>query len=109
MDSVNATCTYIGEDGRMRHKELVISVTLFAFLGYLWLIFIEHIVEIANAMDNVLSFGGITIILGSVLFWEIVKRVSPFNEYKFNHPVKIAGFASFGLVILLNLLVFNFI
>ncbi|MCR2820435.1 hypothetical protein [Lederbergia panacisoli] len=60
-------------------------------------------------MDNVLIFGGIIILLGTALFWEIVKRVTPFNEYKNSHPVKIVGFVSFGIVVVVNLFVMNLI
>ncbi|PKR77314.1 hypothetical protein CEY16_11305 [Halalkalibacillus sediminis] len=89
----------------MKNKDFVLSITLYAFLGYLWLLFIDHIGEIANTMDNVLIFGGIIILLGTVLFGEIVRRVTPFNEYKNSHPVKIAGFVSFGLVVVASLFV----
>lgn len=92
----------------MKYKDLIMSVLLNAFLGYLWILFIDHIVVVANSLDNFV-FGVLIIIGGTTLFWEIVKRVTPLNEYQNRHPVKIAGFVSFGIVIAVNLFVFNLI
>ncbi|MFD1779080.1 hypothetical protein ACFSFW_10415 [Fredinandcohnia salidurans] len=66
----------------MQIKDFSLSIILNAFLGYLWVLFINHIIEIANSMNNTLIIGGLIIIIGSGLFWEIVKRVAPYNEYK---------------------------
>jgi hypothetical protein len=93
----------------MKIKEFGLSIVLNAFLGYLWILFIEHIVSIANSMDNVFIIGGIVIIIGSTLFMEIVKRVTPFNQYKFTHPVKLTGFVSFGLVVIVHVFIVNII
>jgi len=92
----------------MKNRDLVMSVLLNAFLGYLWILFIDHIIVVANSLDNFV-LGVMIMIGGTTLFWEIVKRVSPFNEYQNRHPVKIAGFVSFGIVVAVNLLVFNLI
>ncbi|MEH7445072.1 hypothetical protein V7201_22460 [Bacillus sp. JJ1122] len=92
----------------MKNKDLVMSVLLNAFLGYLWILFIDHIVVVANSLDN-FFVGGLIIIGGTTLFWEIVKRVTPLNEYQNRHFVKIAGFVSFGIVVAVNLFVFNLI
>jgi hypothetical protein len=84
---------------RMKVKEYALSIILNAFLGYLYVVFIIHIVDIANNMNNVFVFGGIFIVLGTTLFFEIVRRVSPFNEYKKTHPINIVGSSSFiGMV-----------
>lgn len=90
----------------MKNKDLVMSVLLNAFLGYLWILFIDHIVMVANSLDNFV-LGGLIMIGGTILFWEIVKRVSPLKEHHNRHPVKIAGFITFGIVIAVNLFVFN--
>jgi hypothetical protein len=85
----------------MKKKDYLISIILNAFLGYLWVIFNNHIIKVANSMDNVFVVGGIIIVIGTLLFWEIVRRIAPFNEYKNTHPIKIVGFASFVIVALL--------
>lgn len=92
----------------MKKKDLVMSVLLNAFLGYLWILFIDHIIVVANSLDNFV-LGVMVVIGGTTLFWEIVKRVTPLNEYQNRHPVKIAGFLSFGTVVAVNLFVFNLI
>ncbi|WP_312475728.1 hypothetical protein [Neobacillus sp.] len=84
----------------MKNKDFVLSKIFNAFLGYLWILFINH----NNSMDNPL-IGLISIFLGTALFWEIANRVTPFNEYKKSHPVKMAGFVSFGIVLAVNLFV----
>lgn len=92
----------------MKNNDLIMSVLLNAFLGYLWILFIDHIIGIANSIDNFV-LAGIIILGGTTLFWEIVKRVTPFNQYQNSHPVKIAGFVSSGLVIAVNLFVLNLV
>ncbi|MFH5836729.1 hypothetical protein ACHAL6_11715 [Proteiniclasticum sp. C24MP] len=93
----------------MKTKEVALSIILNAFLGYLWLLFIDHIVRVANSMENTFIVGGLIILIGTALFWEIVNRVTPFNKYKITHPVKLAGFISFGLVVVVDLFVLNLI
>jgi hypothetical protein len=86
----------------MRVKDYLLSIILNGFLGYLWTLFFMHISEIANSMENTLVVGGIVILIGSVLFFEIVRRVSPFQEYKKTHPINVVGTASFvGMMIVL--------
>lgn len=86
----------------MKVQEFVWSIVLYGFLGYLWTLFSDHIVSIANSMDNVLVVGGIILLAGTLLFWEIVKRIAPFNEYKNTHPIKLVGLASFIVVVVVN-------
>jgi hypothetical protein len=93
----------------LKSKELALSIILNAFLGYLWILFIDHIVNVANSMGNTFIVGGLIILIGTALFWEIVNRVTPFNEYKITHPVKLAGVISFGLVVFVNFFVLNLI
>lgn len=87
----------------MNKKDFARSIILNAFIGYLWVLFSFHIVRIANSMDNVFFVGGIIMLIGYLLFWEIVKRVTPFKEYKNTHPVKIAGGISLCIVVLISL------
>lgn len=91
----------------MKTKEFALSIILNAFLGYLWILFMDHIVRVANSMENTFIVGGLIILVGTALFWEIINRVTPFNEYKITHPVKLAGFISFCLVVVVNLFVLN--
>ncbi|WHY77334.1 hypothetical protein QNH20_25220 [Neobacillus sp. WH10] len=84
----------------MKNKDFVLSIFINAFLGYLWILFHNHI----NSIDNPL-IALIGICSGTWLFWEIIHRVTPFNEYKNRHPVKIAGFVSIGIVLTVNLFV----
>lgn len=93
----------------LKTKGFAISIILNAFLGYLWILFIDHIVRVANTMENTFIVGGLIIIIGTALFWEIVNRVTPFTEYRFTHPVKLAGFISFGLVVFVDAFVLNLI
>lgn len=96
-------------DSWMKIKDFALSMLLNGFLGYLWVLFITQIIQIANSLNNTFFVGGLIIIIGSGLFWEIVKRVAPYNEYKFTHPVKITGFISFTIVVVTHLFVVNLI
>jgi hypothetical protein len=89
-------------------QHFILSIILYAFLGYLWILFMQHIYKTAYSMHNVF-FGGLTIIIGTLLFWEIEKRITPFNEYEKNHPVKIIGVVSFLTVVFVNFFVVKFI
>ncbi len=91
-------------------KELSLSIVLNLFLGYLFVLFVDHIVHSVNSINNYRFIIGVPIILvGTALFFEIVKRVTPFNKYKLPHPVKIAGIASFGVVVFVHLFVLSLV
>ena len=93
----------------MNMKDYALSIMLNLFLGYLWIIFTDHIVSIANSMNNSFVVGGLIILAGTFLFWEIAGRIRPFHDYKITHPVKLAGFASFAAVIAVHLFVVNLV
>ncbi|MCI1593523.1 hypothetical protein [Heyndrickxia oleronia] len=93
----------------MKAKEMVLSIVLNLFLGYLWILFSDHIVSKVNLMNNTFIIGGLILLIGTLLFLEIAQRITPFNNYKFTHPVKLVGYASFGLIVVFHLLVFNII
>ena len=71
-------------------KELSFSIIVYAFLGYLRILFIEH------SLDKVYSSTGISFVIasfillaGNLLFAHIVKkRISLFNEYKNTQALK---------------------
>lgn len=93
----------------MKAKEIVLSIVLHLFIGYLWILFVDHVVSIANSVNNTFIVGGLIILIGFTLFWEVVRRIAPFNEYKVTHPVKLIGYASFIAVIVVHLYVVNLI
>ncbi|KYG26098.1 hypothetical protein AZF04_13520 [Alkalihalobacillus trypoxylicola] len=93
----------------MTVKEYSLSIVLNAFLAYLWILFITHTVNMVNSMNNSFFVGIILIGIGTVLFFEIFHRVTPFNTYKFSHPLRITGVASFILVVAVHFLAFNLV
>ncbi|WP_027963978.1 hypothetical protein [Halalkalibacillus halophilus] len=93
----------------MKLKNIAFSIVLHLFLGYLWLIFIYHVVGIANSLDQTFLIGGPLILIGTLLFFEIVRRVYPSNEYQPNHPVKLTGYVSFLLVMVIHVFIVNLI
>ncbi|MCY9515281.1 hypothetical protein [Paenibacillus apiarius] len=88
----------------MKIKEWALSIVIHAFLGYLWVLFVDHAWGIANSMDNMI-LGGLILLLGTYLFWFTINRITPFNSYQLTQPVKIAGIISFGLVVIVLVLV----
>ena len=83
----------------MKMKEVALSVIIYAFLGYLWVLFSERMVSIANATGNML-IGGLLLSVGTLLFFSIVNQIAPFHNYKLTHPTRLVGAASFLIVVL---------
>jgi hypothetical protein len=92
----------------MKYKQVALSVILNAFLGYLWLLFMNHILFVTESLDNAI-FKAIIIILGTTLFGEIVGRITPFHEYKFTHPLKLVGFVSCLVVVFIGVFMFDMV
>lgn len=92
----------------MKYKEVALSVILNAFLGYLWLLFMNHILNLTESLDNVI-FKAIVFLLGTTLFGEIVRRITPFHEYKFTHPIKLVGFSSCLVVVFIGVFIFDMV
>lgn len=88
---------------------MLLSIVLNLFLGYLWILFTDHIVSKVNLINNTFIIGGLILLIGTLLFLEIAQRITPFNKYKFTHPVKLVGNASFVLILVFHFLVFNII
>ncbi|WP_433944955.1 hypothetical protein [Paenibacillus sp. SN-8-1] len=86
----------------MKPKDLFWSIVLNGFLGYLWVLFLRDITELTRMWDHFLAKGAV-FVLGTALFGEIANRVVPLHEYKWSSPVKIAGIASYLLVVLICL------
>jgi len=87
----------------MKNKDFLLSIVLNVFLAYLWIFLIYLIFDFVKLKDNALLFGIVLASTGTLLFAEVVRRVNSFIEYKITHPVKVAGFISFGLIAVANL------
>ncbi|MFW5435561.1 hypothetical protein [Paenibacillus apiarius] len=83
----------------MKNIEWALSIFIHGFLGYLWVLFVDHVLGFANSMDNKI-LSGLILLLGTFLFGFVVNRITPFNSYKRTHPAKVAGIISFGLVVI---------
>lgn len=92
----------------MKNKDFLLSIVLNTFLAYLWIFLIYIIFDFVKLKDNALLFGVVLASIGTLLFAEVIRRVNPFIEYKFTHPVKVVGFISFGLIAVVNLYWINF-
>lgn len=91
----------------MKAKLLVLSIVLYLFLGYLWILFIDHVVNVVNTINNTFIIGGIIIVIGTSLFGIIIKGIN--NQYEFTQPLKLAGIISFALVVVLHVFVVNLV
>ncbi|CAM3605253.1 hypothetical protein PALU110988_30225 [Paenibacillus lupini] len=89
----------------MKYKQVLLSVILNAFLGYLWLLFILYVIE---SLDSAI-IKAIIIILGTTLFGEIVGRIAPFHQYKFTHPLKLVSFSSCLVVVIIGVFMFDIV
>ncbi|MGG3799654.1 hypothetical protein [Metabacillus fastidiosus] len=92
----------------MKYKDILLSIVLNIFWGYVWIFLIYHILGLTELKGNTLIIGVTLIIVGTILFGEIIRRINPLFEYKINHPVKIVGFLSFGIVVTCNLYLITF-
>lgn len=93
----------------MKQKDLMISITFCGFIGFLWLFFIYLILRLNILIENRLIISGTIIILGTILLFEIVRRISPFVEYKNSIRLKIAGFISFSAAVVISSIVVIFL
>ncbi len=100
---------YKKDGDTLKVKEYGLTIVLNAFLAYLWILFINNSVNFVNSMNNSFILGAILIGLGTLLFFEIVHRVTPFKQYKLPHPIRITGIASFALVVAIHFLAFNIV
>ncbi|MNS31367.1 hypothetical protein D3C72_634210 [compost metagenome] len=86
----------------MKAKDLFWSIVLNGLLGYLWFLFFRDISDLTRMWDHFLA-KVVVFIIGTFLFGEIVNRVSPLHEYKWTHPIRIIGTASYLMIALLCL------
>lgn len=52
----------------MKIKGFIWNMILGGFLGFLWIIFSERVVDIANSFQSPWLLGGLFIVIGTVLF-----------------------------------------
>ncbi|WP_246941217.1 hypothetical protein [Bacillus pinisoli] len=90
-------------------KQVTFSIAFHAFLGFLWLLYNNHILGIANSVKHVFFVGGLIIILGNFLFWVFFRNISPIKEYKFTHPVSLSGIVSILIVVAIHLFVVDLV
>ncbi|MCM3192406.1 hypothetical protein [Priestia megaterium] len=87
----------------MKNKDFLLCIVLNIFLAYLWVFLIYLIFDFVQLKENPLLLGLALASIGTLLFAEVLRRGNPFFAYKITHPVKIAGFISFGLIASVNL------
>lgn len=91
----------------MKIKSFISSIVLHSFLGYLWLLFINHHVTIVNKGNMNFFVGGLILIVGMALFGKIIQKVA--RNYKLTHPVKLAGIISFILIITIHVFIIDLV
>lgn len=91
----------------MKIKILVSTIVINLFLGYLWILFINHVVDVVNKLNNTFIVSGIIIVTGTALMGIIVKRVT--NDFKVTHLIKWTGIISFFLVVFIHVFVVNLV
>ncbi|MBS4193524.1 hypothetical protein [Lederbergia citri] len=80
------------------------SVILNGLLGFVWIIFISKLLEVFNASGK--SFWmGFFITIATLLFLDITTRVFESFDKDKRHPVRVAGYVSFGIVVLVSIVI----
>lgn len=92
---------------RLKKKDLTLSIVLHLFLAYLWILFVTHNIGLQNESGNVLYIA--IVVVGTLLFGALVQRLKPLSEYKFTHPVRLAGIATFVCVVVVDLFLLNLV
>ncbi|HEY4554721.1 MAG TPA: hypothetical protein VIG80_16115 [Bacillaceae bacterium] len=83
----------------MKILKMIYSVVLHGFLGYVWIVFINSMLDMFHSGGkSVLS--GLLVGAGTLLFLDVTSRVFDSFEKDKKHPVRIAGYVSFGLVVM---------
>ena len=89
----------------MRLLMILYSFILHGFLGFIWIFYILKALDLFNSMGKTV-WAAIIVGVGTVLFLDLSTRVfESFSKDK-KDPVRIAGYISFGLVVLGWLLFF---
>ncbi|QPC45559.1 hypothetical protein [Mangrovibacillus cuniculi] len=91
----------------MIKKDLALSIVLHLFLAYLWILFVSHNIGLQNETGNMMYIA--IVVVGTLLFGELVQRLKPLSEYKFTHPVRLAGLATFVSVVVVDLFLISLV
>ncbi len=87
---------------------MALTIVINAFLGYLFVLFVNHIVDLFNELNN-FFLGGMIVLIGFNLFYVIARRAMPNSNLTFTHPLNLIGVVSFMGIILLHVFVINLI
>lgn len=83
----------------MNTIKLFYSFILHGFLAYLWILFITNAFDFF-VINQRSTWTGIIIGIGAILFLDLTARVfESFSKDK-KSPIRIAGYVSFGIVVL---------
>jgi xanthine/uracil permease len=94
-----------GGRGWMKIKGFIWNMILGGFLGFLWIIFSERVVDIANSFQSPWLLGGLIIVIGTLLFGEVYRRAvnhQGSGHLRFKH---LPASLSFGLVVVIYFLI----
>jgi hypothetical protein len=89
----------------MKIKGFIWNMILGGFLGFLWIIFSERVVDIANSFQSPWLLGGLIIVIGTLLFGEVYRRAVNHQgpgHLRFKH---LPASLSFGLVVVIYFLI----
>ncbi|QKS70318.1 hypothetical protein FLK61_26530 [Paenalkalicoccus suaedae] len=90
----------------MKLTDLVTTVAIHLFLGYLWILFANHVFIDMNASVFLqIVLGG----AGTFLFGMIFNRITPFAEMKLSNPVRVVGMVAFASVIVVHVFVVSLV
>ncbi|MBS4198496.1 hypothetical protein KHA93_02395 [Bacillus sp. FJAT-49732] len=84
----------------MRWLLMVYSAILNGLLGFVWIIFISKLLDLFNHSGKSIWMG-LFIGIATLLFLDITTRVFESFDKDKRHPVRIAGYVSFGVVVLI--------
>ncbi|MCJ8005878.1 hypothetical protein ACFFF5_05925 [Lederbergia wuyishanensis] len=88
----------------MKWLIMVYSVILNGLLGFVWIIFISKLLDLFNSSGKSIWMG-LFIGVATLLFLDITTRVFESFDKDKRHPVRIAGYVSFGIVVLVSIFI----
>ncbi|MBS4177541.1 hypothetical protein [Lederbergia citrea] len=90
----------------MKVLTIIYSAILHGFLGYIWIIFISKLLDLFQLAGKSV-WAGVLIGVGTLLFLDMTSRVfESFGKDK-KHPARVAGYISFGVIVLGWLMIFK--
>ncbi|MBS4218150.1 hypothetical protein KHA96_07400 [Bacillus sp. FJAT-49711] len=88
----------------MKTLLMIYSVILNGLLGFVWIIFVSKLLDLFNAFGKSVWMG-IFIGIATILFLDITTRVFESFDKDKKHPVRIAGYVSFGIVVFVSIVI----